>query len=205
MTRTASIRAQSVLQAVSASPALLSGNPRLDEKFLGAGVCQIFSDVSRDVGLGSVGATLEWTVASSNDPIASSPNLYAYCGDNPVIYVDPLGLCARGSCQTRVVFGGVPNKAQLVLHFLSGQTGTLSIDLHGVTWSGGNGLIDKLRPYVNMPLLQLYAIALMPGGDYAKYTVDRVSLTVDFTGVVYQSARLCGSNCVPLLTISLVV
>ena len=92
MTRTASIRAQSVLQAVSASPALLSGNPRLDEKFLGAGVCQIFSDVSRDVGLGSVGATLEWTVASSNDPIQADINLYRYCGNNPLTRTDPTGL-----------------------------------------------------------------------------------------------------------------
>jgi hypothetical protein len=31
-------------------------------------------------------------IRSSRDPIAADQNLYRYCGDNPVIYVDPTGL-----------------------------------------------------------------------------------------------------------------
>ena len=38
----------------------------------------------------------------SQDPIAADDNLYRYCGNNPVIYVDPRGLDIVGMDQFRL-------------------------------------------------------------------------------------------------------
>ena len=48
--------------------------------------------LTREQAWGWDGASLESVSAFSHDPAASSPNLYQYCGNNPLQYTDPLGL-----------------------------------------------------------------------------------------------------------------
>ena len=75
-----------------ASAALLSGNSRQGATLLGGSSWQVFGDVSPEWQPRFDIAWLQFTSGVSHDPIESSPNLYEYCNDNPVVYVDPTGL-----------------------------------------------------------------------------------------------------------------
>ena len=70
------------------------GNSRRGELFLDACMLQVEGHVSRERRWGWDGACLEWTVASSNDPISyrGGMNLYEYVGDSPLTRTDPTGL-----------------------------------------------------------------------------------------------------------------
>ena len=76
-----------------APAAFLGENSRRGEFFLGGRLGRAFLDASPELQLGSDGAWLRWPSGYSVDPISyrGGVNLYAYCGDDPLSYVDPLG------------------------------------------------------------------------------------------------------------------
>ena len=82
--------------------------------------------------MGSDGASLGWTVDAFVDPIsyrAGDANLYRYCGNSPVMYVDPFGL--------KIVVGPYPDSADQKL--VDGQLDKIRCTPEG------KAFIDKLE------------------------------------------------------------
>ena len=87
----------SIEKVAPAAPAFLGENPRLEKMFPHIGVLRVLGHVSREGRWGWDGACLEWPSDSSDDPIASTTNLYCYCGDEPTNWTDPSGLAAAAA------------------------------------------------------------------------------------------------------------
>lgn len=75
-----------------ASAAELVPNSRRGEIYLDACMWQVEGRVSSESQQGFGGATLEWAVGFSIDPIAADINLYRYCGNDPLTRTDATGL-----------------------------------------------------------------------------------------------------------------
>jgi hypothetical protein len=88
----ASRRVASRPQRSSAATADLSGNSCRDFFFVNVSVSPVATQLNPELHWGWDGASLESVSAFSHDPIAADQNLYRYCGNNPVVYVDPTGL-----------------------------------------------------------------------------------------------------------------
>ena len=71
----------------------------------------------------------------NRDPISADVNLYRYCRDNPVIYVDPSGkLCRIATrCGTATISLGIPSGATHCGLMIEDETGTYALDGSGGT------------------------------------------------------------------------
>ena len=90
----------SIERVGAAAPAFLGENPRLEKMFPHTRLLRVLGHVSRDGQWGWDGACLEWPSDASDDPKgykAGDANLYRYCGNRPVIHVDPSGCGFWGS------------------------------------------------------------------------------------------------------------
>jgi len=83
-----------------ATTAFLGRNPRPAKMFLDTSIEQVAGHTSREGHWGWDGACLETVSAIAHDPIGywGGMNLYAYCGDSPLVYVDPAGLVGKPDC-----------------------------------------------------------------------------------------------------------
>ena len=76
----------------SAATADLSENSCREIFFVNVSVSAVATQLNPELHWGWDGASLESVSAFSHDPAASSPNLYAYCGNDPLTHTDPTGL-----------------------------------------------------------------------------------------------------------------
>ena len=113
---------------------------------------KIEGHVSRERRWGLDGVSLESVSAFSHDPIESSPNLYAYCDNNPLIYVDPFGLTA---CHIKLSIGDTLSSHKGLKAWLERNTG-----------KGANDKNDKGDKKVLPPFIGVIGCGTYgPGGD----------------------------------------